>query len=481
MAMSVDAKLLKQTKFPLEFNQKVDMKKVNVEVMKKWIAGKISEILGSEDDVVIELCFNLLEGARFPDIKVLQIQLTGFLDKDTPSFCKELWTLCLSAQSNAQGVPKELLEAKKLELIQEKIDAEKAAEEANKRKEQEKVRDRNVDNIRQRERGERGRGQTRGLHRLGAVVRLADTTIALLRQGVMLILIFQAAEIRAVWTIEDVLHRHIKGPCPIQCRDRGPPLDIAGVEMTTATDHLGVATPPADLQRQYAEAPVGMEGDGIEDVVIERDPLNRQKLLAHVPLEEIGEDALPPFHLVAPLHRPGRETIGEGARYHLYQGDTRVDYRKDRRHQNERRYSRSRSRSEVRSTRPAIVPVSRSPSPDRRRDRKRHRSIQRYAPAGRRRRNTSSVSSPIEKRRRTADSSGGEGNSPAPEPPSSSSPKAAQPPVGKSEEPRSPTLTATELRERLLREKVMALRRSSGAAAAKGQTVTDGASKAEVK
>ncbi|KAI4140842.1 MAG: hypothetical protein L6R39_005632 [Caloplaca ligustica] len=121
MATNVDAKLLKQTKFPADFSQKVDMRKVNVEVMKKWIAGKISEILGSEDDVVIELCFNLLEGSRFPDIKVLQIQLTGFLDKDTPKFCKELWTLCLSAQSNPQGVPKELLEAKKLELIQEKV------------------------------------------------------------------------------------------------------------------------------------------------------------------------------------------------------------------------------------------------------------------------------------------------------------------------------------------------------------------------
>lgn len=84
MATSVDAKLLKATKFPPEFNQKVDMQKVNAEVMKKyvklynprkhaitdysmyrWIAGRISEILGSEDDVVIELCFNLIEGGRF--------------------------------------------------------------------------------------------------------------------------------------------------------------------------------------------------------------------------------------------------------------------------------------------------------------------------------------------------------------------------------------------------------------------------------
>ena len=56
-----------------------------------------------------------------PSIKVLQIQLTGFLEKDTAAFCKELWKLCISAQSNPQGVPKELLEAKKLELIQEKV------------------------------------------------------------------------------------------------------------------------------------------------------------------------------------------------------------------------------------------------------------------------------------------------------------------------------------------------------------------------
>lgn len=35
MATPVDAKLLKKTKFPPEFNRKVDMTKVNIEVMKK--------------------------------------------------------------------------------------------------------------------------------------------------------------------------------------------------------------------------------------------------------------------------------------------------------------------------------------------------------------------------------------------------------------------------------------------------------------
>ncbi|KAM5470075.1 hypothetical protein MauCBS54593_003958 [Microsporum audouinii] len=115
----MDAKLLKSTKFPPEFAKKVDMTKVNIEVMKKWIAERISVILGNEDDVVIELCFNLLEGSRYPNIKHLQINLTGFLEKDTAKFCKDLWNLCLSAQDSPQGVPKELLEAKKLELMQE--------------------------------------------------------------------------------------------------------------------------------------------------------------------------------------------------------------------------------------------------------------------------------------------------------------------------------------------------------------------------
>ncbi|KAG7293330.1 hypothetical protein NEMBOFW57_003378 [Staphylotrichum longicolle] len=142
MATGVDAKLLKSTKFPPEFNQKVDMQKVNVQVMKKWIANRVIEILGSEDDVVIELIFDLVEGGRHPDIKSMQIQLTGFLDKDTPSFCKDLWKLLLSAQASPQGVPKELLEAKKMELMQEKIEADKAAEEARQRREEFERRDR---------------------------------------------------------------------------------------------------------------------------------------------------------------------------------------------------------------------------------------------------------------------------------------------------------------------------------------------------
>ncbi|KAF2467565.1 PWI domain-containing protein [Lindgomyces ingoldianus] len=159
MALSVDQKRLKATKFPPEFDQKVDTLKVNVDLLKKWIASKITGILGDEDDVVIDTCFNLLEESQFPNIKAIQIQLMGFLGKDCPAFCRELWTLMLSAQESPRGVPKELLEAKKLEMKQEQ--ASKAAAES--RRQQEREQNEMIDSFRRDERVDRGdRGRGRG-------------------------------------------------------------------------------------------------------------------------------------------------------------------------------------------------------------------------------------------------------------------------------------------------------------------------------
>ncbi len=48
MATGVDAKLLKSTKFPPEFNQKVDMTKVNLPVLKKYDPHHVFEDAISE-------------------------------------------------------------------------------------------------------------------------------------------------------------------------------------------------------------------------------------------------------------------------------------------------------------------------------------------------------------------------------------------------------------------------------------------------
>ncbi|CAN9332020.1 unnamed protein product [Alternaria alternata] len=171
MASSVDQKRLKATKFPPEFDKKVDIEKVNIDLMKKWIANRITTILGDEDDIVVETCYNLIEQNQFPKIKEIQIQLTGFLNKDTAPFCKELWDLMLSAQDSPMGVPRELLEAKKAELQQEQLS--KAAADA--RRAEEQAQNAMIDSFRQSERPERsdrpergrGGGRYRGSDRRG--------------------------------------------------------------------------------------------------------------------------------------------------------------------------------------------------------------------------------------------------------------------------------------------------------------------------
>jgi serine/arginine repetitive matrix protein 1 len=65
MALSIDQKRLKATKFPPEFDKKVDIEKVNIDLMKKWIANRITTILGDEDDIVVETCYNLVEQNQF--------------------------------------------------------------------------------------------------------------------------------------------------------------------------------------------------------------------------------------------------------------------------------------------------------------------------------------------------------------------------------------------------------------------------------
>ena len=65
MALSIDQKRLKATKFPPEFDRKVDIEKVNIDLMKKWIAQRITDILGDEDDIVVETCYNLVEQNQF--------------------------------------------------------------------------------------------------------------------------------------------------------------------------------------------------------------------------------------------------------------------------------------------------------------------------------------------------------------------------------------------------------------------------------
>lgn len=52
------------------------MTKVNLEVIKPWITQRVTEILGFEDDVVIEFIFNQLEEKVMPLILFIFVFFT---------------------------------------------------------------------------------------------------------------------------------------------------------------------------------------------------------------------------------------------------------------------------------------------------------------------------------------------------------------------------------------------------------------------
>ena len=74
--------------------------------------------MGFEDEVVIEMIYNMMEEQQV-DPRVIQINLTGFMEDNASVFTQELWNMLISAESSPMGIPAELIELEK-ELIRQK-------------------------------------------------------------------------------------------------------------------------------------------------------------------------------------------------------------------------------------------------------------------------------------------------------------------------------------------------------------------------
>lgn len=93
----------------------VDLKKVNMDVIKKWITEQVTDLLQVEDEVTTMIIINSLEQECDP--KRLQVMVTEFLGKRKAGvFIEELWTLLTDAQANPAGIPTTFIEKKKQEM-----------------------------------------------------------------------------------------------------------------------------------------------------------------------------------------------------------------------------------------------------------------------------------------------------------------------------------------------------------------------------
>ncbi|KAK0426246.1 hypothetical protein QR680_009603 [Steinernema hermaphroditum] len=113
-----EKKLLKSMKFENNLEAKVDLQRVNIEVIKPWITARLNELLGVEDEVLVEYVFSLLEDQNL-NPKIMQINLTGFLNaRRSREFMGELWELLNEAQQTDDGIPPSILEKKMKEMKQ---------------------------------------------------------------------------------------------------------------------------------------------------------------------------------------------------------------------------------------------------------------------------------------------------------------------------------------------------------------------------
>eukprot|EP00230_Micromonas_polaris_P007572 CAMPEP_0117629924 /NCGR_PEP_ID=MMETSP0802-20121206/3229_1 /TAXON_ID=38833 /ORGANISM="Micromonas sp., Strain CCMP2099" /LENGTH=417 /DNA_ID=CAMNT_0005434175 /DNA_START=16 /DNA_END=1268 /DNA_ORIENTATION=- len=112
-------------KHPAELNRAVDTRRVRWEIVKPWIATRVTELLTVEDDVLIAMIYNLLEQDAIHKTGVyLFSQLQTFLEKDTETFMTELWDLLVSANANPSGIPQRFIDEKANELRRQKTVAD---------------------------------------------------------------------------------------------------------------------------------------------------------------------------------------------------------------------------------------------------------------------------------------------------------------------------------------------------------------------
>lgn len=115
-----DKKLIEKMEFPPEFDTQVSKTKINLQIIKSWIEKKLNDILGFDDDCLCSYIINLIDECdELIEPKKIQYAITGFLDNKTYEFMQEFWKILISAQKTPDGIPRELIEEKKEEIIKQ--------------------------------------------------------------------------------------------------------------------------------------------------------------------------------------------------------------------------------------------------------------------------------------------------------------------------------------------------------------------------
>ena len=101
-------KMLEESTWPDKYDNKIDLAKVDLDVLSKWIEKRTTDLLGYEDDIVSGTVISLLEEyvqkEEKPSAKKMHVALSGFLTNHTLTFMSELWDRMDEAQKTKSGI-----------------------------------------------------------------------------------------------------------------------------------------------------------------------------------------------------------------------------------------------------------------------------------------------------------------------------------------------------------------------------------------
>ena len=131
-------------KYPPSFynySSKINLTKINKPIFQLWINNEITSLLGFEDEIVTNTVINLFglcstddsalntdssntnsqQMNETIDPKQAHVVLSGFFNEEVAfQFCIKLWDYMIDASQQPTGIPRQIIEAKKLQLQQEK-------------------------------------------------------------------------------------------------------------------------------------------------------------------------------------------------------------------------------------------------------------------------------------------------------------------------------------------------------------------------
>jgi serine/arginine repetitive matrix protein 1 len=125
------AALLRKTPWPADFAPPhPDLARVQWEALRSWVERRVTELLGVEDEVLVAYVLEEIEGKAKVDPRALQLNLTGFLERNAGPFVRELWALLRSAAASPSGIPQQFLDEKAAELAARDAERRAAVERA---------------------------------------------------------------------------------------------------------------------------------------------------------------------------------------------------------------------------------------------------------------------------------------------------------------------------------------------------------------